>query len=167
MKRIKSAQIERRRLESIEAYKLRTSGHSISDIAAMMGKTIAEAKRLVDEGLALSRALENENENRQIMKDRLRQLVAAFWPKAMEGDSRSAKIVLDASEQESRIEGLYEGPGVDRVTQKALTAIAKHLGIGNTFSIQDVTEEKKKELEEDYGDDLYEASLAETGEDER
>lgn len=138
-----------------EALQLRLSGLAYRAIGAQMGVTGTQAHRLVSD--ALNRVQVDDLESvRAIEVGRLDELLAAVWPRAMDGDDKAVARVLDIMERRSRLQGL-DAPKVSHETHTlemelkapeldaAITAALEARGLG-TADVIDASETPALEL---------------------
>ncbi len=97
-------QIEQAR--RIQALTYRLAGYSLEQIASQMGTTPNNITRWLDDVLEKT-ASRNADRMRELENLRMDRLQAAYWTKALEGDEKSANMIMKISQHRSRINGLY------------------------------------------------------------
>jgi hypothetical protein len=94
------------------AVELLSEGKTYDQIATEVGyANRGTAHRVVRKALA-ERLAENIESIRWLEGDRLEDLLRAHWPKAMDGDIPSARVILKIINMRCRLYGLYDVPPV-------------------------------------------------------
>jgi hypothetical protein len=91
-----------------EALELRLAGHSYAEIGGRMGVSAPRAFKLVSDELARlnGRRAEAAAEVTRVELERLDRLLAAVWPKAVQGDLPSMDRVLSIMQRRARLLGI-------------------------------------------------------------
>lgn len=107
-----------------EAYQLRLSGMSHSDIADVLGYTtgveVAQALRMRFKSDATKLTTEDRDSILQMELDRLDKLRTKHWEAAMLGDLPSGEMLLKIHDRVVKITGI---DGVDTATQQATVLV--------------------------------------------
>ena len=99
------------------AVEMRTRGHTYQQIADACGVSMSAAYKAVCTYLEQTRAIAREaaEEVRRLELDRLDRMLAAFGPRAEDGDAAAADRVLRIQERRARLLGL-DAPAETRST---------------------------------------------------
>lgn len=94
--------------EALEAWDMRIRGEPLIDIAHQMGVSIEGAKLLIKEAhQAIAEDLkENLEQNRQLDLGRIDGLLKCYYPMAVEGELKSAGLVLKCLERRAKLTGV-------------------------------------------------------------
>lgn len=96
------------RLKRARAVELAVEGYSYEEIARRVGYTNrGSAHRAVFKALG-EREVQAVEELRHVELDRLEQLHATYWPKAIEGDRAAAQVILKVMDRRIRLQGLAD-----------------------------------------------------------
>jgi hypothetical protein len=102
------------------AVEMRTRGHTYQQIADACGVSMSAAYKAVCTYLEQTRAIAREaaEEVRRLELDRLDRMLAAFGPRAEDGDAAAADRVLRIQERRAKLLGL-DAPAESRTTVDA------------------------------------------------
>lgn len=102
------------------AVEMRTRGHTYQQIADACGVSMSAAYKAVCTYLEQTRAIAREaaEEVRRLELDRLDRMLAAFGPRAEDGDVQAADRVLRIQERRAKLLGL-DAPAESRTTVDA------------------------------------------------
>lgn len=111
-----------------QAVELRTRGHTYAQIAKACGVSIQSAYKAVVAYLEETRAVSREHaeEIRRLELDRLDRMLAAFGPRAEDGDAAAADRVLRIQERRAKLLGL-DAPAETRTTHDAAPDVVRQL----------------------------------------